>query len=92
LVSYYQSLAFSSLLETNVPNQEKSPLSDSLLKEIEKGITECVDEKGFLTYRGILLLYMAGEMQIETLVPQMVDLFRNEEEGDVALNELADVY
>jgi SEC-C motif len=61
------------------------------VKEIEKGITECVDEKGFLAYRGILLMYMAGEMQIETLVPRMVDLFRNEEEGDVALNELADV-
>jgi hypothetical protein len=61
------------------------------ITEIEKGITECVNEKGFLTYRGILLLYMAGEMQIETLVPQMVDLFRNEEEGDVALNELAEV-
>jgi glycyl-tRNA synthetase (class II) len=36
------------------------------IKEIKKGITEYVDEKGSLSYRGILLLFMAGEMQIET--------------------------
>jgi SEC-C motif len=59
-------------------------------EEIEKGIMESRTEDGFLTYRGILLLYLAGEMKREALVPRMVGFFRNEEEGDVALNELAD--
>ena len=61
------------------------------VEEIEKGITDSMSEDGFLTYRGILLLYMAGEMKMDTFIPRMVDFFRNEEEGDVALNEVAEV-
>ncbi len=61
------------------------------VEEIEKGITDSMSEDGFLTYRGILLLYMAGEMKMDTFIPRMVDFFKNEEEGDVALNEVAEV-
>ncbi len=61
------------------------------VEDIDKGITDTMSEDGFLTYRGILLLYMAGEMKMDTFIPRMVDFFRNEEEGDVALNEVAEV-
>lgn len=61
------------------------------VEEVEKGITDSMSEDGFLTYRGTLLLYMAGEMKMDTFIPRMVDFFRNEEEGDVALNEVAEV-
>ncbi|OAT81637.1 hypothetical protein A6P54_12760 [Bacillus sp. MKU004] len=61
------------------------------VEEIEKGIKDSMSEDGFLTYRGTLLLYMAGEMKMDTFIPRMVDFFRNEEEGDVALNEVAEV-
>jgi SEC-C motif len=56
--------------------------------EVQNGLQNIMDEE-FFGFEGIYDVYMAGEIQEESVVPQLVSLFKNEEEGDFLLEEAA---
>ncbi|KAA0563305.1 hypothetical protein F0342_13520 [Bacillus sp. CH30_1T] len=48
-----------------------------------------MDKGEFFGFEGIYDVYMAGEIQKEGAIPQLVSLFKNEEEGDFIFEETA---
>ncbi|WP_280512997.1 YecA family protein [Rossellomorea vietnamensis] len=57
--------------------------------EVQNGLQNNMDEKEFFGFEGIYQVYMAGEIQEESVVPQLASLFKNEEEGDFLFEETA---
>jgi hypothetical protein len=57
--------------------------------EVQNGLQNNMDEDAFFGFEGIYHVYMAGELQEESVVPQLVSLFKNEEEGDFLFEETA---
>ncbi|MGM0841761.1 MAG: YecA family protein [Bacillota bacterium] len=57
--------------------------------EVQNGLQNNIDDEKFFGFEGIYNVYMAGEIQEESVVPQLVNLFKNEEEGDFLFEETA---
>ncbi|MGM0865263.1 MAG: SEC-C metal-binding domain-containing protein [Bacillota bacterium] len=57
--------------------------------EVQIGLQNNIDEEEFFGFEGIYHVYMASEIQEESVVPQLVSLFKNEEEGDFLFEETA---
>ncbi|MGM0829997.1 MAG: SEC-C metal-binding domain-containing protein [Bacillota bacterium] len=57
--------------------------------EVQNGLQNNIDEEEFFGFEGIYHVYMASEIQEESVVPQLVSLFKNEEEGDFLFEETA---
>ncbi|RBP02748.1 YecA family protein [Rossellomorea aquimaris] len=57
--------------------------------EVQNGLQNKIDDEKFFGFEGIYNVYMAGEIQEESVVPQLVNLFKNEEEGDFLFEETA---
>lgn len=70
---------------------------DELLKrnaievgDVLSGINERIEQEAFFDYQGIYLVYIIGEMKEESILPPLIGLFRNNEEGDLLFEELVD--
>lgn len=57
--------------------------------EVQNGLQNNIDNEKFFGFEGIYNVYMAGEIQEESVVPQLVNLFKDEEEGDFLFEETA---
>ncbi|MFC7786013.1 hypothetical protein ACFQWC_16075 [Rossellomorea sp. GCM10028870] len=57
--------------------------------EVQNGLQNIMEEEEFFGFEGIYVVYMAGEMREESVVPLLVSLFKNEEEGDFLFEEIA---
>ncbi|MGM0754120.1 MAG: SEC-C metal-binding domain-containing protein [Bacillota bacterium] len=57
--------------------------------EVQNGLQNNIDEEEFFGFKGIYNVYMAGEIQEDSVVPQLANLFKNEEEGDFLFEETA---
>ncbi|WP_299742847.1 YecA family protein [uncultured Rossellomorea sp.] len=57
--------------------------------EVQNGLQNIMEEEEFFGFEWIYVVYMAGEMREESVVPLLVSLFKNEEEGDFLFEEIA---
>jgi hypothetical protein len=57
--------------------------------EVQNRLRKNINKGEFFGFEGIYDVYMAGEIQEEGVIPQLVSLFKNEEEGDFLFEETA---
>ena len=48
-----------------------------------------IEEDELISFKLIFTVYMAGEIREESVIPQLVNLFKNEEAEDLLLEEVA---
>jgi hypothetical protein len=57
--------------------------------EVHNGLRENEETEDGFGFHGIYIVYMAGELREESVVPQLVNLFKKEDESDLLFEELA---
>jgi hypothetical protein len=57
--------------------------------EVRNGLKENDEENEFYGFHDIYIVYMAGELREESVVPQLVSLFKDEDESDLLFEEVA---
>ncbi|MGD6972492.1 SEC-C metal-binding domain-containing protein [Rossellomorea aquimaris] len=57
--------------------------------EVRNGLKENDEENDFYGFHGVYIVYMAGELREESVVPQLVKLFKDEDESDLLFEEVA---
>lgn len=57
--------------------------------EVLEELIEARAEEGFHRFNEIFTIYMAGELREETMVPGLVEFFKNDDESDLLLEEVA---
>ncbi|MGF3105042.1 SEC-C metal-binding domain-containing protein [Rossellomorea sp. DUT-2] len=57
--------------------------------EVRNGLKENDEENKFYGFHGIYIVYMAGEIREKSVVPRLVNLFKDEDESDLLFEEVA---
>ena len=57
--------------------------------EVENSIRQNRDDNGHLYYAGIYNLYAEGEKALHSVLPDLIKVLENQEEGDLVLEETA---
>ncbi|MGM0854989.1 MAG: SEC-C metal-binding domain-containing protein [Bacillota bacterium] len=57
--------------------------------EVQNGLKDHEEEEDGFGFNGIYIIYSVGELREESVVPQLVNLFKDEDESDLLFEEVA---